>query len=238
VSSGCDGQPENQPDSRFPASLPNAPYQITKYVPYFDDHGQYGDTCTFDGAFVGDPIHRFYQMYQQVDGGKQDLWTWVHETAGDSNGAPPPSPFGPQSTQQGALDMGFYNMAHGDVPTLRFLASRYAMSDNYHQSVMGGTGANHIMLGTGDAAFYQDAAGNAVAPPAGEIENPNPQPGTNNFYTQDGYGQKGDDERRQLLELLGSLSARSQRGVCVPADAAIPRVPSRRLCFRPLLPAQ
>jgi phospholipase C len=62
VSPGCDGQPENQPDTRFPANLQNAPYQITKYVPYFDDHGAYGDKCTFDGAFVGDPIHRFYQM--------------------------------------------------------------------------------------------------------------------------------------------------------------------------------
>ncbi len=191
VSSGCDGQPENQPDNRFPAKLRNAPYQITKYVPYFDDHGEYGDKCAFDGAFVGDPIHRFYQMYQQVDGNRQDLWTWVHETAGDSNGAPPPSPFGPESTDQGALDMGFYNMARGDAPTLKFLAQHFAMSDNYHQSVMGGTGANHIMLGTGDMAYYQAANGNAVAPPAGEIENPNPQPGTNNFYTQDGYGQAG-----------------------------------------------
>jgi len=191
ISSGCDGQPENQADTRFPANLPNAPYQITKFVPYFDDHGEYGDKCGFDGAFVGDPIHRFYQMYQQVDGNKQDLWTWTHETAGDSNGAPPPSPFGPESTDQGAVDMGFYNMARGDAPTLKFLAEHYAMSDNYHQSVMGGTGANHIMLGTGDMAFFQDANGNAVAPPPGEIENPNPQPGTNNFYTQDGYGQSG-----------------------------------------------
>ena len=56
---------------------------------------------------------------------------------------------------------------------------------------MGGTGANHIMLGTGDAAFYQDTNGNPAPPPAGEIENPNPQPGTNNFYTQDGYGAAG-----------------------------------------------
>jgi acid phosphatase len=191
VSSGCDGQPENQADTRFPSNLSNAPYQITKYVPYFDDHGEYGDKCAFDGAFVGDPLHRFYQMYQEVDGNKQDLWTWTHETAGDSNGAPPPSPFGPESTEQGALDMGFYNMARGDAPTLKFLAQRYAMSDNFHQAVMGGTGANHILLGTGDMAFYQDANGNAVAPPAGEIENPNPQPGTNNFFTQDGYGQSG-----------------------------------------------
>jgi phospholipase C len=52
---------------------------------------------------------------------------------------------------------------------------------------MGGTGANHIALGTGFAASYQNKAGKAVAPPANEIENPNPKPGTNNNYAQDGY---------------------------------------------------
>ena len=193
VSKACDGQSGNVADARFPASLPNAPYQITKYVPYFDSHGQYNQfgTCEFNGAFVGDPIHRFYQMNQEVSKGKNDLWTWVHETAGDSNGDPPPSPFTDQSTDQGALDMGFYNMTAGDAPTFNFLARHYSMSDNYHQAVMGGTGANHIALGTGYAAFYQNAQGQPTAPPSGEIENPNPQPGTNNFYTQDGYGKSG-----------------------------------------------
>jgi phospholipase C len=188
VAQACDGQTGNSPDSRFPSGLVNAPYQITKYVPYFDDHGQYSKfgTCEFNGAYVGDPIHRFYQMYQQVSGGKNDLWTWVHQTAGDDNGAIPPSPI-----YQGALDMGFYNMAAGDAPTFNYLAHHYSMSDNYHQAVMGGTGANHIMLGTGDAAYHQDSAGNATAPPSGEIENPNPKPGTNNNYAQDGYGANG-----------------------------------------------
>jgi phospholipase C len=193
VPQACDGQTGNVPDSRFPSNLPNAPYQITKYVPYFDSHGEYSafGTCEFEGAFVGDPLHRFYQMYQEVSEGANDLWTWVHGTAGDSNGAPPPTPFTDQSTAQGALDMGFYNMAAGDAPTFEYLARHYAMSDNYHQAVMGGTGANHIMLGTGDDAFYQDATGKATAPPAGQIENPNAQAGSNNFYTQDGYGQSG-----------------------------------------------
>jgi phospholipase C len=193
VSKACDGQDGNLPDSRFPANLSNAPYQITKFVPYFDDHGEYAGngTCEFNGAFVGDPIHRFYQMYQQVSNGMNDLWTWVHETSGDNNGDPPPSPFTDQSTDQGALDMGFYNMAQGDAPVFNFLAHHYAMSDNYHQPVMGGTGANHIMLGTGDMAYFEDANGHATPPPAGEIENPNPAPGTNNWYTQDGYGKAG-----------------------------------------------
>jgi phospholipase C len=196
ISKACDGEDPGVPDTRFPANLPNTPYQITKYVPYYDDHGAdsaFG-TCEFIGAFAGDPIHRFYQMYQEIAGGANDLWTWVHETAGDSNGDAPPNPFTDQSTQQGANEMGFYNMATGDEPTLNFLAHHYSMSDNYHQAVMGGTGANHIMLGTGDAAFYQDSNGTATKPPAGEIENPNAQTAAwdpNNFYSQDGYGKSG-----------------------------------------------
>src|SRR5579872_5826596 len=193
VARGCSGQEFDHPDARFPSNLPNQPYRITSYVPYFDTHAaykQYGP-CEFVGAYVGDPLHRFYQMYQQTAYGRHDLWTWVHETAGDSNGAPPPSPFTPQSTAQGALDMGYYDMSAGDAPVFNFLAHNYAMSDNYHQAVEGGTGANHIALGTGYAAFYQDASGNPTPPPAGEIENPNPQPGTNNWYTQDGYGKSG-----------------------------------------------
>jgi hypothetical protein len=54
--------------------------------------------------------------------------------------------------------------------------------------VQGGTGASHIAPGTGFAASYQNAKGQATPPPAGEIENPNPKPGTNNNYIQDGYG--------------------------------------------------
>ena len=101
--------------------------------------------------------------------------------------------------------MGFYNVQQGDAPYLKSLADNYAMSDNFHQSVMGGTGANHVMLGTGDAIWFSDgkrtcrnvlrtielvAAGSPNAGVVDEIENPNPQPGTNNWYTQDGYGSR------------------------------------------------
>jgi phospholipase C len=93
-------------------------------------------------------------------------------------------------------------MLNGDAPYLKFLADNYAMSDNFHQSVMGGTGANHVMLGSGDAIWFTNAQGNPAVPPhnvmvaagspnAGvvdEIENPKPQAGTNNWYTEDGYG--------------------------------------------------
>ncbi len=176
----CDGsQKAGTPDTRFPANLPNAPYQITKYVPYDEIHSHF-QACD-NGAYVGDPLHRFYQMNQQADRNAQKLWVWTAETAGDSNGAPP------GDTQQGAVSMGFYNVAQGDAPVFDFLANHFSMSDNYHQAVMGGTGTNHVTLGTGLAASYQDAQGNPTVPPADQIENPNAQPGTNNWYTQDGY---------------------------------------------------
>jgi acid phosphatase len=185
VSKACDGQNGDTADKRFPAGLPAGPFQITKYVPYFDSHLEYSQfgQCEFYGAYVGDPLHRFYQMWQQSTSNQGRLFTWVANTAGDDNGAVPP-----QKIFQGGVSMGFYNMAEGDAPMLNDLAQHYAISDNYHQAVQGGTGANHIALGTGYAASYQNSRGNPVPPPAGEIENPNPKPGTNNNYTQDGYG--------------------------------------------------
>ena len=84
--------------------------------------------------------------------------------------------------------MQFFNVAKGDVPYFTGLAQNYALSDNMHQSIMGGTGANHIMLGFGSLIYYADSAGNPATPPSGQIENPNPQAGTNNWYTEDGYG--------------------------------------------------
>ena len=161
------------PDTRFPASLPNAPYPLSAYIPY-------------EGNFSGDPVHRFFQMWQQYDGGRMDLFQWVAETVstGPQNGAPAPTP---ANTFQGGLSMGFWNMSQGDVPYLKFMADHYAISDNYHQGIMGGTGANFIYLGTGDVAYFTNAAGNAAPPFPSQVENPDPQPGTNNFYKQDGY---------------------------------------------------
>ena len=51
---------------------------------------------------------------------------------------------------------------------------------------MGGTAANHVMLGTGDMVYFSDGNGNALAPAANLVANPNPRAGTNNRYTVDG----------------------------------------------------
>jgi phospholipase C len=201
----CDGgQSMNQPDARFPAALPNAPYQITKYVPYDQIHAAF-KACD-NGAYVGDPLHRFYQMNQQADHNQNKLWVWTAETAGDANGGPP------ANTDQGAVSMGFYNVQHGDAPVLDYLAKHFSMSDNYHQAVMGGTGTNHVALGSGLAASYENAAGDPLTPPADQIENPNAQPGSNNFYTQDGYSggtysDCSDPSQPGVAAVLGYLHA-------------------------------
>jgi len=178
------GLPPGVPDTRFPADLPNGPYQISKYVPY--------------AAYTGDPVHRFFQMWQDVDGGKLDKFVWIEETIGTgSNGAPPPA--GGFNPKEGAISMGFYNMnpykdasgksSSGDAAIFKSLADQYAISDNYHQAVMGGTGANFQALVAGDAAFFTntDLDGTAAVPFSNQIENPDPVEGTNNYYTQDGY---------------------------------------------------
>ena len=178
------GLPPGVPDTRFPADLPNGPYQISKYVPY--------------DAYTGDPVHRFFQMWQDVDGGKLDKFVWIEETIGTgSNGAPPPA--GGFNPKEGAISMGFYNMnpykdasgksSSGDAAIFKSLADQYAISDNYHQAVMGGTGANFQALVAGDAAFFTntDLDGTAAVPFSNQIENPDPVEGTNNYYTQDGY---------------------------------------------------
>jgi len=174
-------------DTRFPANLPNGPFPISQYLRYDD--------------YAGSPVHRFFQMWQQLDcnvalatsknpgGCQNDLWPWVEGTVGaGSNGNPQPADYSQPGHHEGAVAMGFYNVQAGDVSYFNNLAHTYAVSDNYHQAAMGGTGANHIEVGFGTGLYYADANGNPAVPPANQIENPDPQPGTDNFYTQDGYG--------------------------------------------------
>jgi phospholipase C len=152
-------------------------------------------------AYTASPVHRFFQMWQQTDcnadyateenasGCLNDLFPWVETAVGTgSNGAKLPANFTDTTTGEGSTSMGFYNMAQGDASYFKDLADYYTISDNFHQSVMGGTGANHIMFGFGDAIYYTNTKGAPAVPPVNQVENPNPQPSTNDFYDQDGYG--------------------------------------------------
>jgi phospholipase C len=222
--SGGTGQDKYTPDQRISdvESLPVGPFQLTN-----------GSTFPYD-AYAASPVHRFYQMWQQLDcsaerataanpsGCDGSLFSWVEVTIGaGSNGAAQASNFSTEysptakTTHEGSTALGFYNVQQGDAPYFKSLADAYAMSDNFHQSVDGGTGVNHIMFGHGDAIWFSDANGKPAAPPnnsavftapyegganpdqgkVNEVENPNAAPGTNNWYTQDGYGASGNDHR-------------------------------------------
>jgi phospholipase C len=165
---------EPDPDPRFASMYARGPFQITRHAAYGTDFG----------LETGDPVHRFFQMWQQTGGSNADLtrYTWVATTAGRGPDTPGITP---QHIGQGAEVMGFLNMAAGDAPYFRSLAERYALSDNYHQSFQGGTTANFLALATGDAARYE-LGGQPVTPPLRQIDDPTPQPGTENFYTRDG----------------------------------------------------
>ncbi len=202
------------PDTRINGfdNLPPGPFQLTPGVPY--------------DSYSASPVHRFYQMWQQLDcsglystetnpaGCLSDLFSWVETTNGaGTNGEPQPPMFSALSTHEGSTALGFYNVQEGDAPYFKSLADTYAMSDNYHQGVQGGTGANHIMIGTADADYYSDGHGNAAVPIAQEIENPDPQPGTNNWYTEDGYGTTDSDGNPVGGGSYSNCSDSSQPGV-------------------------
>jgi phospholipase C len=222
--SGGTGQSSHTPDQRINnvSALPAGPFQITN------------DSAMPYDAYSASPVHRFFQMWQQFNcnaaqatatnpsGCNASLFSWVEVTVGaGTNGVTQPATCsssapvagcfstqyvsGAATTGEGSTALGFYNVQKGDAPYFKSLADDYSMSDNFHQSVNGGTGANHIMFGHGDMIWFSDENGFPTTPPNGvqvfagtpnagvvsEVENPNPAAGTNNWYTEDGYGNGG-----------------------------------------------
>jgi phospholipase C len=56
------------PDKRFPANLPNKPFDIGKYVPITEK--------------TGDLVHRYWHEIEQIDGGKMDKFAAWSDAAG------------------------------------------------------------------------------------------------------------------------------------------------------------
>lgn len=226
LAAGGTGLPKDALDTRFPATLANAPVNMHASLSYDD--------------YANSPVHRFFQMWQQLDcdvsaateknpsGCRADLFPWVETTVGaGTNGNAQAAGFNDESTGEGSTAMQFLNMAQGDAPYFAELAKTYTLSDNFHQSVMGGTGANHIMLGYGDLIYYADSNGEPATPPSNQIENPNAQSGTNNWYVQDGYSggsyvNCADDAQPGVSAVKGylkSLPYRSFHGTDCRKDA-------------------
>jgi phospholipase C len=233
LASGGTGQTSHTPDDRIDnvTSLQAGPFQITN------------DTTFPYNAYAASPVHRFYQMQQQLNcdlsratrdnpsGCDGKLFSFVEVTVGaGTNGTTRPPLCAAdggklpcftynyntnipdaQTTGEGSTSLAFYNVQTGDVPYFTSLADEYTMSDNFHQSFLGGTGPNHIMFGHADAIWFSNGNGSPAVPPENkkvftkpyngkknpdegivhEIENPNPAHGTDNWYSEDGYGGGG-----------------------------------------------
>src|SRR5260370_23593642 len=204
LTTGATGIPGNSPDPRIldSSNLPNGPYPLVT-LPQGED-----ETSSLYKTYGGSPVHRCYQMWEQLycdvakatqrnpSGCQADLFPFVEMTVSSgSNGNPTPKPL-----KEGDIAMGFYNVARGDAPYLTQLAREYTLNDNYHQPVMGGTFANQMMFAYADVLYDADADGDPATPDhvlvpgsnppvyVNEVENPNPVQGTNNWYTNDGYG--------------------------------------------------
>jgi phospholipase C len=233
LASGGTGETSHTPDQRITdvTSLPAGPFQITNGTTFtYDDYAaspvhrfyqmQQQLNCSLSKANRNNPSGCDGKLFSFVevtvgagtngtkqpplcskDGGKLPCFTYNYN----------PKIPDAQTTGEGSTSLAFYNVQTGDAPYFKGLADEYTISDNFHQSVLGGTGANHIMLGHADAMWFSDGKGNPAVPPENkkvftkpwkgqknpdegvvhEIENPNPASGTDNWYAEDGYGGGG-----------------------------------------------
>ncbi len=138
--------PSDTPDTRIKGVNNNAPlYSKLRPGPF----QLTGPTFSYD-YYAASPVHRFYQMWQQLDcdlsnatpsnpsGCDAALFPWVETTTGTGgNGLAQPANFSTEyspsakTTGEGATSMAFYNVQNGDVPYFKYLADTYSMSDNF-----------------------------------------------------------------------------------------------------------
>ncbi len=229
LASGGTLQTKYTPDERITdvTSLPAGPFQITgPTFPYID----YAASPVHRYYQMRQQLNcsPFQATRENPSGCNAQLFSYVEVTVGagtngttqpplcsSDGGATPcftynyvPNIPDAQTTGEGSTALAFYNVQQGDAPYFKSLADQYTLSDNFHQSFLGGTGPNHIMFGHADALWFSDGNGSPAVPPnnqevftapykggpnpdagvVNEIEDPNPAPGTNNWYSEDGYG--------------------------------------------------
>jgi len=195
-----------EPDTRIPnyASLPNTVFELS------------GPKLPYD-SYTGDMVHRFFHMWQQSDcdvanasssdpaGCKNDLYPYVGIARDDS----------------GSNAMGFYNVQKGQAPLFRWLADNYTMSDNFHQAVMGGTGVQHTMLGTGDSIYWEQVGNFPAQPPASQVADPTPTSSTNDKYKADKrWTNCGDQSQPGIQPIVNYLHSLPWRPDRTPSNCA------------------
>jgi phospholipase C len=113
-------------DSRFAVGLPNGPFRADRYVSLEER--------------TSDPVHRFYQEQEQIDGGKMDRFVAVSDT--------------------GALPMGYFD---GRTLPLFRLAREFTLADRFFHAAFGGALLNHFWLICACTPRYDNAPDNLVA---------------------------------------------------------------------------
>ena len=113
-------------DSRFAAGLPNGPFRADRYVSLEER--------------ISDPVHRFYQEQEQIDGGRMDKFVALSGT--------------------GALPMGYYD---GSTLPLFRLAREYTLADRFFHAAFGGGLLNHFWLICACTPRYDNAPENLMA---------------------------------------------------------------------------
>lgn len=196
-----------EPDTRITNfnKLPNTSFQIT------------GAKVLYD-SYTGDMVHRLFHMWQQADcsvldatkenpsGCKNDLLPFVGIARGDDSGS---------------NSMGFYNMQRGDAPLFKRLADEYTISDNYHQPAMGGTAAQHTMIGTADSLPWEAVDNFPAQPPAAQVANPNPKSATNVAFVSDRrWTECGDQAQPGIKPIVDYLKSLPWRPDLTPSNCA------------------
>ena len=166
------------PDTRITNvnSLPAGPFQLTNGSSFLYNDYAASPVHRFYQMWQQENCSAENATYENPSGCTAKLFSYVENTVGaGANGVTQPPlcstdadvtpcftttylPSVPKATTtgEGSTALGFYNVQQGDAPYFKSLADNYAMSDNFHQSVDGGTGANHIMFGHGDMIYFHD----------------------------------------------------------------------------------
>jgi phospholipase C len=130
LTTGATNLPPDSLDTRIPDAglLPNGPFVLQGLNISDDD-------------YTGDMTHRFYQAWQQSDcsianatkanptGCLNDLFPFVMATYGLNDSKTPAV----QGNFSEGNEMGFYDAEQEQASTLKTLADRFALSDNFHQ---------------------------------------------------------------------------------------------------------
>ena len=113
-------------DSRFTQVLPNGPFREDRYVGLNER--------------TGDPVHRFYQEQEQIDGGKMDKFVAISDVGG--------------------LPMGYFDAS---PLGLYQLAREFTLADHFFHAAFGGALLNHMWLVCACTPRYPDAPEDLIA---------------------------------------------------------------------------